>query len=103
MKKVADRDPDLFIDSLDLFSGAHVERRPADRFSTADDAIVLRPLPLVPLMIAYWRPEDGFESTLNLFFDRTAEVNLGAEAIYMLTQGLVQMFARITARHGLDA
>jgi hypothetical protein len=100
MKKIADRDPDLFIDTLDLFSGARVERRPADRFSTADDAIVLRPLPLVPLMIAYWRPEDGFESTLNLFFDRTAGVNLGAGAIYMLTQGLVEMFRKITVKHG---
>ena len=103
MKKIADRDPALFIDSLDLFSGAHVEKRPADRFSTADDAIVLRPLPLVPLMIAYWRPEDGFESTLNLFFDRTAEVNLGAEAIYMLTQGLVEMFGKITVKHGQES
>ncbi|MBW2261796.1 MAG: DUF3786 domain-containing protein [Deltaproteobacteria bacterium] len=100
MKKIADRDPDLFIDSLDLFSGAHVEKRPADRFSTADDAIVLKPLPLVPLMIAYWRPEDGFESTLTLFFDRTAEVNLGAEAIYMLTTGLVEMFKKIMVKHG---
>jgi hypothetical protein len=59
-------------------------------------------MPRVPLMIAYWCADQEFESKLTLFFDRSAEVNLGAESIYLLIMGIVEMFTRIFTTHGLD-
>lgn len=50
--------------------------------------------------ICYWKPEDGLESSLNIFFDATAEDNLGIESIYALAAGLVRMFENIALRHG---
>lgn len=61
---------------------------------------VLRPLPSVPILICYSKPEDGLESDLNLFFDATAEENLKIEALYALCTGLVRMFEKIGLRHG---
>jgi hypothetical protein len=52
-------------------------------------------------MVAYWCVEEEFESKLTLFFDRSAEVNLGAESIYLLTRGIVEMLTRIFSTHGL--
>jgi hypothetical protein len=52
------------------------------------------------MLICYWRPGDGFESDLTLFFDSTAEENYTIEAIYALGTGLVMMFEKIALRHG---
>ena len=95
MKQVADTYPELFSDLMDLFNG-----HPAgDRFQ-ADIALVLHPLPLVPLLICYWHPEDGMDSNLNLFFDATAEDNLGIDALYALGTGITRMFEKLSLRHG---
>jgi len=42
------------------------------------------------------------ESSLNLFFDSTAEDNLNIEAIYAITTGLVRMFEKIALTHGMQ-
>ncbi len=55
-------------------------------------SLILHPLPKVPMLICYWRPDDGLESDLTLFFDSTAEKNCTIEAIYALGTGLVIMF-----------
>ena len=34
----------------------------------SDVALVLHPLPRVPMLICYWHAEDGMASDLNLFF-----------------------------------
>ena len=52
------------------------------------------------MLICYWRPEDGMESDLNLFFDSTAEENLNIEPLYTLVAGLVIMFEKLALRHG---
>jgi len=95
LKKVADTYTDLFNDMLYIFNGRQVENH-----YQSDISLVLHPLPLVPILICYWRPEDRLESSLNLFFDSTAEDNLNIEALYALATGLVRMFEKIALTHG---
>jgi hypothetical protein len=97
MKEVADRYPDFFADMLHIFAGKQVERQ-----FDSDISLVLYPLPKVPILICYWRPEDGLESDFHLFFDSTAENNLSIDSIYLLTTGLVIMFEKIALRHDLQ-
>ena len=95
LKKVADTYTDLFEDMLHIFNGKQVESH-----YESDISLVLHPLPKVPILICYWKPEDGLESDLNMFFDSTAEDNLNIESIYALGTGLVRMFEKIALRHG---
>ncbi len=95
LKKVADTYTDLFEDMLQLFNGKKV-----DNHYESDISLVLHPLPRVPILICYWKPEDGLESSLNVFFDSTATDNLNIESIYSLGTGLVTMFEKISLRHG---
>jgi hypothetical protein len=68
----------------------------------ADISLVLHPLPKVPILICYWKPDGELASNLNLFFDETAEENLNIESIYSMSVGLVIMFEKISLRHGLS-
>jgi len=86
---------DFFADLLDIFDGKQV-----DNLFNSDISIVLSPLPLIPILICYWKPEEGMESSFHLFFDATAEDNLHIESIYTLTAGFVNMFEKISGRHG---
>jgi len=95
LKKVADNYTDLFEDMLHIFNGKQVENHYA-----SDISIVLYPLPKVPILICYWKPEDGLESSLNVFFDSTAEDNLNIGSIYALGTGLVRMFEKVAVTHG---
>lgn len=94
MKKVADSYPDFFSDMVHLFAGKQLERH-----YESDISLVLHPLPKVPILICYWKPEDGLESDLHLFFDSNADRNLNIESIYTLTTGLNIMFEKISFRH----
>ena len=95
MKQLADSLPDFFDDIIHMFSGKQV----AEQFES-DVSVVLHPLPRVPLMICYWKPEGGLASSLNLFFDKTAEVNLDIGSVFSLGVGLAQMFGKLAQRHG---
>ena len=66
----------------------------------SDISVVLHPLPKVPIMVCYWQPEDGLSSSLNLFYDQTADSNLNIGAIFSLGAGLAQMFSKLALRHG---
>ena len=94
LKQVADSHPDLFEDLVTIFSGK-------DYLSDfgADISVVLWPLPKVPILICYWKPEDDFESKLNIFFDKTATENLKIESIYALGVGIVSMLEKIMDKH----
>ncbi len=98
MKKVADAYPELFSDLVVLFNG-----KPAESQFQADIALVLYPLPLVPLLICYWHAEDGMESNFNLFFDASAEDNLGIDGLYGLGTGITRMFEKLALRHGISS
>jgi hypothetical protein len=95
LKKIADTHTDLFQYMIQVFSGKQVENH-----YQSDISLVLHPLPLVPMLICYWKPEDGLESDLNLFFDSTAEENLNIESLYTLGTGLVRMFEKVVLTHG---
>jgi hypothetical protein len=96
-KKVADTNPGFFDDLVRLFSGRQVE----DHYES-DISLVLHPLPRLPVLIAYWKPEEELPSDLNIFFDRTAVENLDIELIYLMTTGLVFMFEKIARSHRHD-
>ena len=96
LKQVADTYPDLFEDMVHLFNG-----KPVEQHYQADISLVLLPFPKLPMLICYWKPEDGLASSLNIFFDASAERNLPIESIYMLATGLVRMFEKIALRHGV--
>lgn len=95
LKELADAHPDLFSDLTALFSGGMDES-----FMDADVSLILYPLPRIPMLICYWREEDGFESKLRVYFDRSVEKNLDPSALYTLSVGLVIMFGKIAERHG---
>lgn len=95
LKKVADTYTGLFEDMLQIFSGKQV-----DYHYFADISVMLHPLPKVPIMICYSKPEDDMESIISVFFDSTVPENLGIEGAFTLGAGLTLMFERIASRHG---
>jgi len=95
MQRVADSYTELFDDVVHLFSGRQVERQ-----FQSDISVVLHPLPKVPVMICYWRPDEGIGSSINIFFDETADRNLDVGSIFSLGAGLTQMFQKLALRHG---
>jgi hypothetical protein len=97
MKRVADTYTDFFDDMVSLFSGKQMEKQ-----FESDISVVLYPLPKVPIMVCYWLPEDGLESSIHVFFDKTADENLGADTVFTLGVGLSQMFAKLALRHGVS-
>ncbi len=95
LKRVADTHTDLFDHMIDIFSA-----KPAPNAFDSDIAVVLSPLPSIQMLICYWKPEDDMESALNVFFDDTAEENLGIDALYRLAAGLAIMFEKVALTHG---
>jgi len=94
LKQIADAYNELFGDLVSMFSGA-------SSFNTfnSDISVVLYPLPKVPVLICYWKPEDDIESKLHVFFDDTAEKNLPVESLFTLGTGIVRMLEKIMHRH----
>ena len=94
-KTVVDNYTGLFEYMIDIF-----EAEPAPGSFDSDIAVVVNPLPKLPMLICYWKPDDGMESDLNLFFDSTASYNLPISAIYTLGVGMLTMFEKIAQTHG---
>lgn len=95
LKNVADTYTGLFDDMVHIFGGKQVEQQ-----FQSDISVVLHPLPRVPIMVCYWLPEDGLASSLNLFFDRTADANLSNGSLFSLGAGLALMLSKLALRHG---
>lgn len=95
LKRVADSYTDLFEHMIQVFNA----KRAPNAFES-DIAVILHPLPRIPLLICYWKPDDGMESQLNIFFDDTAEDNLDVDSLYRITAGLVLMLEKIAYTHG---
>jgi len=96
VKRVADTYTDLFKDMLEIFDGKQIVSN-----IDSDISIVLYPLPHFPIMVCYWKPEDGLESSLHIYFDDTSDDNLDIESIYTLCEGVALMFEKIALRHGV--
>lgn len=93
LKLLADSHADLFSDLIDLFLGKEVEG------FEADIALVLHPLPHIPLCICYQAADGDLASDLNIFFDECCAVNLHIKSLYTLCAGLVKMFEQIAVHH----
>ena len=96
IKKVADTYTDLFQDMLDIFDGKQV-----DGHVNSDISIMLYPLPRFPMLVCYWKPEDGIDSSLHIYFDQVSDDNLDIESIYTMNEGIAMMFEKIALRHGV--
>jgi hypothetical protein len=96
LKKVADAHTDLFEHMIHVFNA-----KPAPNAFESDIAVILHPLPRLPMLICYWKSDGDMESSLNVFFDDTAEDNLIIDSIYRIAAGLVIMFEKIAVTHGL--
>lgn len=94
LQALADRHPELFSDLVTAFGGTLT-----DNTFAADTAVVLLPLPLLPVLFCYWQPEDDLGSRLNIFFDETADRHLPVPLIFELTVGMVMMFEKIARKH----
>ena len=95
LRDLADRYTDFFDDIIHMFDGRSVEKQ-----FEADVSVILTPLPLAPMMICYWKPDEGMASTLNIFFDRSAGANIGVDSAFSLGTGIAQMLGRIATHHG---
>ncbi len=95
LKKVIDDYTDLLEDLIHIFNG-----REEKGLYNSDISLTLLPLPKMPMLICYWKPEDGLDSDLHLLFDSTAEKNCSIEGIYSLGTGLVTMFEKLALKHG---
>ena len=93
LRKLADENPGLLHDIIDLFMGKTVE------WYEADIAIILFPLPKVPILICYQAPDEDLDSKLTILFDECCGVNLHIKSIFTLCHGLVKMFTRIAEHH----
>ncbi len=95
LKRIADTHPELFENMIHIFSG-----RPVAFPVGADVSVALYPLPKVPMLVSYWKQEDGIESTLRAFVDSSAENNISIESVFTLGVGLVRMFEKVVDTHG---
>ncbi len=93
LQNLADENPTLLGDIIDLFAG-----KPIDIFQ-ADIGLILYPLPHIPLLICYQAAEDDMESKLTIFFDECCGTNLHIKSLFTLCSGIVQMFEKIAEHH----
>lgn len=93
LRKLADDNPDLLIDLIAMFTGKCID------WYEADIALILYPLPKIPILICYQGPDDDLQSKLTIFFDACCNTNLHIKSIFTLCSGLVQMFAKISEHH----
>ena len=93
LRQLEDSNPGLLTDLITLFNG-----EPVDWYD-ADIALILYPLPNIPILICYQAPEGDLASKLTIFFDACCSTNLHIKSTFTLCSGLVQMFAKIAEHH----
>lgn len=93
LRALADANPDLLTDLIGLFKGKAID------WYEADIALILHPLPKIPVLICYQGPEGDLHSKLTIFFDACCSTNLHIKSIFTLCSGLVRMFAKIAEHH----
>jgi hypothetical protein len=95
LKRVADTHTDLFEHMIQIFSAKR-----APKTFNSDIAVILHPLPRIPMLICYWKQDGDMESSLNVFFDDSAEANSIPDSLYRLAAGMTIMFEKIAITHG---
>ena len=94
LKMLADAHSELFGDLISLFGATT-----AKNYLESDISVVLHPFPKVPMMVCYWKSEGDLDSDLKVFFDSTADQNLGTDTVFGLGTGIVRMLEKIMERH----
>ena len=94
LKKIADEYTGLFEDMIHVFQGQQV-----DNHNQSDISLVLHPLPKLPVLISYWKPDGDFESDFVFCFDSSADKNLDSESIFTICTGIAMMFQKLRVRH----
>ncbi|MFH2091241.1 MAG: DUF3786 domain-containing protein [Pseudomonadota bacterium] len=95
-KQIADQYTGFFEDLILLFNG-----QKTDNLFESDISLVLSPLPKLPILVCYWKPEEEMASDLHLFFDSSANTNATIDIVYGIAAGIVTMFEKISQRHGI--
>jgi hypothetical protein len=95
LKNLLDNNSELLEELISMFSG----KRGDSSLFASDIALCLYPLPKVPILICYWRPDGDMDSDLTIFFDASADKHLKIESIFSLGVGLVMMFEKIARKH----
>lgn len=95
LKEIADTYTYFFKNIIELFNGKQVENH-----YDADISLIIYPLPKLPILICYNKPDDGLESDLNLFFDKSSDKNFNIDDIYTISTGLAIMFKKLALTHG---
>ncbi len=93
LQKLADANPTLLEDLIDLFNGQET------KWYEADFALILHPLPHIPILICYQAADEDLGSEITIFFDECCGANLHIKSIYTLCAGLVKMFEQIADMH----
>lgn len=94
LQELADNHSELFDDLVGMFSGTR-----EDPEFDSDISLTLYPLPKIPILFCYWKPEEDLGSKLNIFFDSTADQHLPIESLFELCIGMVMMFEKIAQKH----
>ncbi|KPA17707.1 Fe-S cluster protein [Candidatus Magnetomorum sp. HK-1] len=105
LKRLADNFTDLFEDLIHIFNGRQLKSDQnvfTENTNVADIYLVLHPFPKIPILICYWKPEEDLDSDMTLFFDKTVHEQIDTESLYGLLSGILQMFVRLSMRHGLS-
>lgn len=94
MSKIANSYTDLFEDMIHVFQGKQEEN-----LNGSDISLVLYPLPKLPILIRYWKPDDEMESDFKFLFDSSADFNLDIEQINTICTGMALMFQKLSITH----
>lgn len=94
LKKIIDEHMQLFDFMTQIFNANTVSYD-----CGSDVSIVLKPLVKFPILIRYWKSDEGLESSLSICFDTSAPENMDMDSIYALGAGLVRMFEKIADTH----
>jgi hypothetical protein len=94
LKLLADTHSELFGNLISAFGATT-----AEAYQGSDISVVLHPFPKVPMMVCYWQTDGDLQSDLKVFFDRTADENLGTEAIFGLGTAIARMLEKISEKH----
>ncbi|UCG79429.1 MAG: DUF3786 domain-containing protein, partial [Nitrospirota bacterium] len=89
LRSFIDKDERTFNEAIELLGGERTEP------VSSDEAWVIYPLPKVPFMVLYWRPDQEYSSELKVLFDSTADEYLDVESLIFLGEGLVEILDRM--------
>jgi len=93
LRAIADAHTEVFLDLMEIFKGVKQEG------FEADHAFIIHPLPRVPFLVLYTRPDEDFASGLRILLDSSIDSYIPKEAITYTGRGIVEMFKRITSKH----